>query len=61
MSAVTRFPMRRSLAVWVRRDEAAWLVLAGSHGWLHGDRASALADARWLSRNRGYPIREVSA
>lgn len=60
-SKVARFPMRRSLAVWITRDDLGWLVIAGSHGWLFGSRDEAAEEARWLSCNRGYPIREVAA
>jgi hypothetical protein len=61
MSArIIRFPPRRSAAIWILNDEGAWLVVAGSSGWLHGDRASAVEDARWLSENLGAPIREVA-
>jgi hypothetical protein len=33
---------------------------ARDHGWLHGDRRSALEDAHWLAWNLGLPIREVA-
>jgi hypothetical protein len=36
-------------------------VMAGAHGWLHGDRSSALRDARWLFAKLRLPIREVTA
>lgn len=36
-----------------REPGGGWLVIFGQHGWLHGDRASALADKRWLDRQRG--------
>jgi hypothetical protein len=36
-------------------------VLAGDHGWLHGDHRAAHADAEWLSRNLGLPIRSAVA
>ena len=55
-----RFPVRRCLAIWIVARDGAWLVLAGAHGWLHGDRRSALAGARWLSRNLHLPVREVA-
>jgi hypothetical protein len=55
-----RFPMRRSLAVWITRDGPAWLVLAREHGWLFGSRVEADAEARWLSGNLGFPIRGVA-
>jgi hypothetical protein len=32
----------------VRAAEGGWLVIAGPHGWLHGDRAAALRDKAWL-------------
>jgi hypothetical protein len=54
---VIRFPGRRASAVFVSRArEGGWLVTAGAHGWLHGDRARALADARWLAALCGFRI-----
>jgi hypothetical protein len=53
------FPRRPPPAVVVTREGAAWLVIAGANGWLHGDRHSALQDARWLSRNFNIPIHEA--
>ena len=33
----------------MRERDGAWLVVTHrGHGWLHGDRRSALADKRWL-------------
>lgn len=58
---IIRFP--RAAVVWLlQASEGGWLVLAPrGNGWLHGDRRSALADARWLSSNLGgLPIREPS-
>jgi hypothetical protein len=52
-----RFPAR---FVWVLREDAAWLVLAGSHGWLHGDYHTARADAQWLAQNLGLPVRSAA-
>jgi len=60
-SAVVRFPPRRMAAVWILEHDGAWLVLARDHGWLHGDRRSALAAAYWLSSNLDLPVREVVA
>jgi hypothetical protein len=57
--SIIRFPPRRSAAVWILNDEGAWLVLAGSNGWLHGDRSAAFEDAQWLARNLQLPIREI--
>jgi hypothetical protein len=57
---VYRFPMRRMAYVWLLRETSgAWLVLARDHGWLHGSYLAALADAQWLARNLGLPIRRV--
>jgi hypothetical protein len=62
VAAVVRFPPRRSAAVWLLQGrDGGWLVLARGHGWLHGSRLDALADARWLARNLGFPIRELAA
>ena len=57
---IIRLPPRRSGAIWILRDEGAWLVVARGHGWLHGDHASAVEDARWLSENLRLPIWEAS-
>jgi hypothetical protein len=59
MTRVIRFPLRRVAAVLVVRERGGdgWLVLASDHGWLHGDRRSALQDAHWLAWNLGLPIR----
>jgi hypothetical protein len=61
-SAVVRFPPRRMAAVFIceERSGAGWLVLTGSHGWLHGDRRAALADAHWLAWYLGLPVREAA-
>jgi hypothetical protein len=56
---VIRFPMRCAACIRLMREASGtWLVLAYSHGWVHGDRNTALADARWLSQNFGLPVRE---
>jgi hypothetical protein len=56
-----RFPLRQIPAVLVvpARGGGGWLALAGSHGWLFGSRAAA--EARWLGRNLGLPVREIAA
>jgi hypothetical protein len=60
-AVVVRFPPRRirSILIVREREGDGWLVLANSHGWLHGDRRAALADARWLARNLKLPVREA--
>jgi hypothetical protein len=41
--------------------EDGWLVLTPrGHGWLHGSRRSANADARWLSKNLGLAVFETT-
>jgi hypothetical protein len=53
------FPSRRARAVFLcPAVEGGWFVLAGAHGWLHGDQKHAIDDARWLARNFGFPIRD---
>jgi hypothetical protein len=42
------------------REAEAWLVVCRDHGWLHGSRAEARAEAYWLSKNNGLPIQEIS-
>jgi hypothetical protein len=53
-------PRRTPFAVHVVRESEAWLVICRQHGWLHGDRAAALKDARWLAKNFDLPIKEAS-
>jgi hypothetical protein len=54
-----RFPARRGACVWIMREGRAWLVVALGHGWLFGSRGEALADARWLARTLGLPVRSA--
>jgi hypothetical protein len=35
----------------------AWLVIARSHGWLHGDFVGALTDARSLAAGWGVVVK----
>jgi hypothetical protein len=57
-ASVIRFPPHHLAAVWILPlAESGWLVLLGAHGWLHGSRADALEDARWLAANVKLPIR----
>ena len=41
--------------------DEAWLVICREHGWLHGSRADASANAYWLAKNHGVPIIDRSA
>jgi hypothetical protein len=57
---ILRFPARNAAAIFISKAvEGGWLVLARDHGWLHGDRRAALADAHWLAWNLGLPVREA--
>jgi hypothetical protein len=46
----------------VPANEGGWMVLCRSHGWLHGDRNTAVEDARWIAAGYGTRvlIREVA-
>ena len=52
-AVILPFPIRH---VRIAREGPAWLVISRDHGWLHGSRADAAADARWLANNHGVPI-----
>jgi hypothetical protein len=39
----------------IAREGPAWLVICRDHGWLHGSRADASANAYWLAKNHGVP------
>jgi hypothetical protein len=60
---IIRFRLRRIAAILIcrERDGAGWLALAGSHGWLFGSRADAIAEARSLAHNLELPVREIVA
>jgi hypothetical protein len=60
MSTIVRFPARHSKAIFILPGPDGWLVLARDHGWLHGTLDGARADARWLARNLGLPIRDFA-
>lgn len=57
MSNIVEFTRRRFFAIRIVEDDDGLLVLAGEHGWRHGDAASAFLDAQWLARNWGLPVR----
>ena len=54
------FPRRRAMAIRLHRADGGWLVVARQYGWLHGDLASARADAAWLSDNLKMPVMEAT-
>ena len=53
---VVPFPRRGPFRVEVLREDAAWLVLARSYGWLHGSLDAALADAELIAAGHGVAI-----
>jgi hypothetical protein len=53
-------PRRRSPSILICRERdggGGWLVIAGSHGWLHGSLLDAALEAAWLARDLDLPIR----
>jgi hypothetical protein len=61
-ATVIRFPPRRMAAVFIckERNGSGWLAIAGAHAWLFGSHDQAVAEARWLAANLGFPIREFA-
>jgi hypothetical protein len=59
-SVILQFPSSRRYAVRVERERHAdgWLVVTHdrSHGWLHGNRNAALADARLIAAEFGVSV-----
>jgi hypothetical protein len=53
---IFKFPERGPFAVRIEREDAAWLVVARQHGWLHGSHHEALADAEWIARGFGVGV-----
>jgi hypothetical protein len=55
---IVQFPIQRRMpfAVHIVREAEAWLVLCRDYGWLHGDRAAAIAEARALARGFGVVV-----
>jgi hypothetical protein len=58
---VIRLPIRSCIWIIENAEDAPWLVLAGNHGWAHGDKQSAIDDAQWLARSFQLPIRSAVA
>jgi hypothetical protein len=53
---IISFPPRAPFVVRVEREASAWLVLCRDHGWLHGDRLAAIADANYIARGFGAAV-----
>jgi hypothetical protein len=54
-AVVLQFPFR-VIIVAREREGAGWLVIAGAHGWLHGDFNAALQDARGIAKAFGLAV-----
>ena len=54
------FPQRAPFAVRIEREGPAWLVTCRDHGWLHGDRDAAIADANTIARGFGVVVNHSS-
>ena len=50
------FPARAPFSVYVKRIETCWLVIYRDHGWLHGDRGDAIADANYIAQGFGAAV-----
>jgi hypothetical protein len=55
---ILHFPQRGPFNVTVAREGPAWLVVTRDHGWLHGSRDAALADAKQIAGGFGVAIEE---
>jgi hypothetical protein len=58
MSVILRFPVREFVRVQYASDGDGWLVLTHrGHGWLHGDHAAAIRDAKEVAIGFGVIMR----
>jgi hypothetical protein len=58
---ILKFPERGRFAVRIEHEDAAWLVICRDHGWLHGSRDTALADAKQIASGFGVAVEVVNA
>jgi hypothetical protein len=54
------FPPRGPFVVWVRPNEAGWLVTAKSAAWVHADKYNAIVDAEFVAGTFGVAIKVAS-
>jgi hypothetical protein len=54
------FPPRGPFVVRIEREEAAWLVVCRSHGWLHASQRDAIADVEAVAAGFGVAIEAAS-
>jgi hypothetical protein len=59
---ILQFPQRTPFTVRVEREhkEAVWLVIARRHGWIHGNRREAIAEAKKIANKFGVSIEVAS-
>jgi hypothetical protein len=53
---ILKFPERGPFNVRVECEDTAWRVVARDHGWLHGSRHEALADAERIASGFGVAV-----
>ena len=58
---IIHFPDRGPFVVRVEREGQAWFVICRDHGWAHGDRHEANADAVEIARGFGVPARTAAS
>jgi hypothetical protein len=58
MAGIIKFPERGPFAVRIEREDSAWIVVARDHGWLHGSRHEALADAERIAGGSAIAVIE---
>jgi hypothetical protein len=58
MAGIINFPERGPFAVRISREDSAWIVVARDHGWLHGSRHEAQADAERIAGSYGVAVVE---
>ena len=57
---ILEFPQRGPFSVRIERGDAAWIVTCRDHGWLHGDKRAAIADAIEIASGFGVALQVAS-
>jgi hypothetical protein len=53
---IISFPACGPFRVLVAREDEAWLVVCRPHGWVHGSRREAIADASEIAAGFGVAV-----